>query len=134
MPADFHMARNVYLVTMRPLTSELMTWDESRQSSGFAEQWKVEDVQIIVVDGKTVGWVQAAEMDSEIFLQQFFIEPEFQGRGIGSQVLESLLALWKKPVILTVLRNNPAHQRLYERHGFTVVGEAGVKIKMRRMF
>jgi hypothetical protein len=36
-----------------------------------------------------------------------------------------------KPVILTVLRDNPARRR-YERFGFSVVDEIGVKLRMRR--
>jgi ribosomal protein S18 acetylase RimI-like enzyme len=133
-PADFDMARRLYLVTMKPVTAELMTWDENKQSTGFAEQWKLEDVQIITVEGHSVGWLQAAETPSEIFLQQLFVSPEYQGRGIGSKVLHTLLKSWErtgKPVVLTVLKNNPA-RRLYERHGFAVVAEVGVKLQMRR--
>ena len=129
-PEDFDMALNLYLVTMKPLTAELTTWDENKQSTGFAEQWNVEDVQIITLEGRDVGWIQAAEMASEIFLQQLFISPEYQGRGIGSKVLRTLLQHWEragKPVVLTVLKNNPA-RRLYERHGFAVVAEVGVKL------
>ena len=133
-PKDFDMALNLYLVTMKPLTAELMTWDENKQSTGFAEQWKVEDVQIIVLKGWNVGWVQTAEMASEIFLQQLFVSPEYQGQGIGSKVLQALGKHWErtgKPVVLNVLKNNPA-RRFYEKHGFTVVGEVGVKLQMRR--
>ena len=131
---DFDMALSLYLVTMKPLTAELMTWDESKQSTSFAEQWNVEDVQIITFEGRNVGWVQSAEMASENFLQQLFVTPQYQGRGIGSIVLQNLLKHWErmgKPVVLTVLKNNPA-RRFYERHGFTVVGEVGVKFQMRR--
>jgi hypothetical protein len=49
-------------------------------------------------------------------------------------VLRGLLDSWiptGKPLALTVLKNNPA-RRLYERFGFSVVGEAGVKFEMRR--
>jgi ribosomal protein S18 acetylase RimI-like enzyme len=133
-PEDFDMALNLYLITMKPLTAELMIWDENKQTSAFTEQWKVEDVQIILLEGRKVGWLQTAETASEIFLQQLFVSPEYQGRGIGSKVLQTLLQHWErtgKPVGLTVLKNNPA-RRLYERHGFTVVGEVGVKLEMRR--
>lgn len=131
---DFDFALKLYLVTMKPLTAELMTWDEAKQSAGFAEQWNVADVHMITLGGLNIGWVQAAEMDSEIFLQQMFVSPEYQGRGVGSKTLQNMLQHWDrmgKPVNLTVLKNNPA-RRLYERHGFTVVGEVGVKLQMRR--
>lgn len=133
-PADFDMAWRLYLVTMKPLTAELMTWDENKQSTGFAEQWKLQDVQIITVEGRGIGWLQAAETPSEIFLQQLFVSPDYQGQGIGSKVLQTLLKSWVrtgKPIVLTVLKNNPA-RRLYERHGFVVVAEVGVKLQMRR--
>jgi ribosomal protein S18 acetylase RimI-like enzyme len=133
-PEDFDMALNLYLVNMKPLTAELMTWDENKQSTSFAEQWNVDDVQIITLERRNVGWVQADETASEVFLQQLFVLPEYQGRGIGSRVLQTLLKHWEsraKPVVLNVLKNNPA-RRLYERHGFTVVGEVGVKLQMRR--
>lgn len=133
-PADFDMAWRLYLVTMKPLTAELMTWDENKQSTGFAEQWKLQDVQIITVEGQSIGWLQATETPSEIFLQQLFVSPEYQRQGIGSKVLQILLKSWErtgKPVVLTVLKNNPA-RRLYERHGFAVVAEVGVKLQMRR--
>lgn len=133
-PADFDTAWCLYLVTMKPLTAALMPWDENKQSAGFAEQWKLQDVQIITVEGRDIGWLQAAETPSEIFLQQLFVSPDYQGQGIGSKVLQTLLKSWErtgKPVVLTVLKNNPA-RRLYERHGFVVVAEVGVKLQMRR--
>lgn len=133
-PEDFDMALKLYLVTMKPLTAELMTWDETKQSTSFAAQWHVEDVQIITFEGRTVGWMQAAETPSEIFLQQLFVSPEYQGRGIGSKVVQTLLQGWQatgKPVVLNVLKNNPA-RNLYARLGFVIVGEEGVKFQMRR--
>jgi ribosomal protein S18 acetylase RimI-like enzyme len=93
----------------------------------------LEEVQIITVDGVDVGWIQVAESPTEIRLQQFFISPDQQRAGIGTDVLRKLLATWRaaeKPVALNVLKNNPA-RRLYERVGFSVVGEAGVKYEMK---
>jgi predicted GNAT family acetyltransferase len=131
---DYGFALGLYLSTMRPYTEELMTWDERKQVTSFAAQWRLEDVRVIRVDGLDVGWLQARESSSEIFLQQIFIAPGHQRAGIGTAVLRALLAGWVtsgKPVVLTVLKNNPA-RRLYERLGFAVAGEAGVKLEMRR--
>jgi GNAT superfamily N-acetyltransferase len=134
MATDYTFALAVYLSTMRPYTEELMVWDEQKQIASFARQWKLEDVRVICADGCDVGWLQAIETPSEIILQQFFVVPEHQRAGIGTEVLASLLAHWKptaKPIVLTVLKNNPA-RRLYERFGFFVVGEVGAKVQMRR--
>jgi GNAT superfamily N-acetyltransferase len=135
MATDYAFALRVYLSTMRPYTEELMVWDEQKQIASFARQWKLEDVRIICADGCDVGWLQAIETPSETILQQFFVVPERQRAGIGTEVLATLLAGWKptaKPIVLTVLKNNPA-RRLYDRFGFFVAGEVGVKLQMRRV-
>jgi GNAT superfamily N-acetyltransferase len=132
--ADYAFALDLYLRTMQPYTEELMVWDEQQQIASFAKHWDVEDVRVISADGRDVGWLQATETPTEIVLEQFFVAPERQRAGIGAQVLRGLLAGWKlagKPLALTVLKNNPA-RRFYERFGFSVVGETGVKFEMRR--
>lgn len=131
--ADFPMAIDLYLTTMQPYTAALMTWDEARQRDSFASQWTLETTQIIVYRGRDVGWLDIQTSDAEFVLRQFFISPEHQGKGIGSQVLRRLLERSSEtnaPASLTVLKNNPA-RRLYERLGFEVVDEVGVKFRMR---
>jgi len=124
---------HLFLLTMRPYMQELNVWDEQEQRSSFAAQWELEEVRIISADGNDVGWLQASELPAEIRLQKFFILPQYQRSGIGSEVLSKLLATWRptgKKIVLRVLRNNPA-LRLYERLGFCVVAEAGIVLRMR---
>jgi ribosomal protein S18 acetylase RimI-like enzyme len=129
----YQFALELYLSTMQPYTEELMVWDEAKQRGSFAAQWRPEEIRIIVVDGVDVGWIQVAESPTEIRLQQFFISHDQQRAGIGTEVLRKMLATWRaaeKPVGLNVLKNNPA-RRLYERVGFSIVGETGVKYEMK---
>jgi ribosomal protein S18 acetylase RimI-like enzyme len=129
----YDFALHLYLLTMRPYMQELIVWDEQEQRASFAAQWKREEVRIISVDGKDVGWLQVAELPAEIRLQKFFVSPRYQRSGIGSEVLRNLLVTWRstgKKIVLKVLKNNPA-RRLYERLGFSVVAEAGVTFRMR---
>ena len=80
---------------------------------------------IIQLDGEPIGiWVVERESDC-IRLVQIFILPAFQGRGIGSKLIEELLAEARSaglPLRLRVLRVNPAFN-LYLRMGFKVVEE-----------
>lgn len=129
----YDFALGLYLLTMRPYMQELGVWDEQQQRASFAAQWKLEEVRIISVDGTDVGWLQVADLPTEIRLQKFFVSPQYQRSGIGSEVLSNLLATWRstgKKIVLKVLKNNPA-RRLYERLGFSVVAEAGVTFRMR---
>jgi len=118
---------------MRPYMLQLGVWDEQEQRSSFTTHWKLEEVRIISVDGNDAGWLQVTELPAEIRLQKFFILPQYQRSGIGSEVLSKLLATWRptgKKIVLRVLKNNPA-RRFYERLGFTVIAEAGVVFRMR---
>lgn len=130
---NYAFALDLYLSAMRPYTEALMVWDEDKQRDSFAAQWVLDDVRIIAFQGRDIGWLQAAAGPTEIQLQQFFVAPEERGRGVGTHVLAELLRAWRtvaKPVVLTVLKNNPA-RHLYERAGFSRTGEAGVKYLMR---
>jgi ribosomal protein S18 acetylase RimI-like enzyme len=129
----YPFALGLYLETMQPITEQLMSWNEPKQRESFGAQWKLEEARIIREAENNVGWLQIAESPSDIRLQQFFVVPSRQNNGIGTAVLRRLLAEWRrsrKPVVLTVLKNNPA-RRLYERVGFSVTGEIGVKFEMR---
>ena len=129
----YDFALHLYLLTMRPYMQELMVWDEQEQRAIFAAQWKREEAKIISVDGKDAGWLQIAELPTEIRLQKFFVSPPWQRSGIGSEVLGDLLANWRptgKRIVLRVLKNNPA-RRLYERLGFSVIADDGVVFRMR---
>ena len=129
----YDFALRLYLLTMKPYVKELVAWDEQEQRATFAAQWKLDEVSIISVEGNDVGWLQVAELPAEIRLQKFYVSPQYQGSGIGSEVLGNLLMTWRstgKKIVLRVLVNNPA-RRLYERLGFSVTLEDGFLLRMR---
>lgn len=56
------------------------------------------------------------------FLAKLYLLPAFQGDGLGSRLLEQLIAdagMLRMPLRLTVLEVDPA-RHFYERHGFVV--------------
>lgn len=133
-PADYNFAQRLYLDGIRPHAQRLMAWDDAVQTSRFAQQWRVEEAQIILEKDRPVGFAMARIDAAEIALLQLYVAPEHQGQGIGSAALHLLLERWAcedKPIALGVLRDNPA-RRLYERLGFELVGETPTKLLMRR--
>lgn len=92
--------------------------------------------EVIVADGVDCGYLTVDRSGPEIVLVDLAILPEFQGSGIGSKALEQLLesaTQSKQNVVLSVASDNPA-QRLYERLGFSVVGENGMYRSMKWPF
>lgn len=131
--ADYSFAERLYLATMQPLLSQLGALDEQDLVANFKRLYRPGDVQIIVVDGVDAGWMQVAEDDEEISLFQIHIEAGYRSQGIGTSLMQDLLARsrrQRKPVSLYVVRNNPATE-LYKRLGFKVMGEDGTRLHMR---
>ncbi|MGF6838253.1 ribosomal protein S18 acetylase RimI-like enzyme [Paraburkholderia youngii] len=88
---------------------------------------------MICIDGAPAGLLKAHRNDDEWFVAQLQIAPALQGRGIGEQVLRTILraaAAEALPVSLQVLKGNPA-KRLYDRLGFAIVGEDQTQFHMR---
>jgi len=116
-PDDYGFARGIYYETMRWLIECLFGWDEARQDAKFAEQFKLDEVRIITVDGRDAGWLQT---------------PTLQRQGIGTEVMKRLLVearSERKAVTLAVVKINPA-RCFFERHGFRMTREDEYKIYM----
>jgi ribosomal protein S18 acetylase RimI-like enzyme len=81
-----------------------------------------------------VGILKVDRSGPEWKIIQIQIEPELQGHGVGSMVLRQVITEAEAKEVslaLSVLKLNPA-MALYERLGFSVVGEGVHEYEMRR--
>lgn len=69
-------------------------------------------------DAKIVGFV----VDSDGFIDAFFVDPKSQGIGIGASLLRHLQQEHSK-ISLCVYQDNELAIRFYQSHGFVVTGE-----------
>ena len=133
LPPDVDFAKALYFTTMRANIESLFGWDERRQEESFVGWFDLQQAQIIVADGCDVGWLQTRWTATEVFLGSLYVKPEMQGRGIGSYVLNDVIAQCRDSAMeltLAVMKINPAI-RLYERLGFRVTHEDQYKFYMR---
>ena len=89
---------------------------------------------IICWKNQDIGVFTIAREPTEIKLEQIFILPAFQRRGLGTYLTRALAAEAQpadKPLTLRVLAVNPARQ-LYEREGFAVTETTPERIFMER--
>jgi ribosomal protein S18 acetylase RimI-like enzyme len=80
---------------------------------------------IVECEGEAVGCVQVSHRGDHLWIEKLYIDPDYQNRGLGAQVLQHVLAAAAReqlPVRLCVLTTNPA-QAFYERAGFVVCEE-----------
>lgn len=130
---DVTFARDVYFETMRWIIERLFGWDPAREDKNFAQFFRLDEVRIITADEQDVGWIQEQVDDTTINLGSFYVMPMMQRRGIGTQVLQMLLARARnqsKAITLAVVKINPA-LRFYEKHGFRITHEDQHKFYLR---
>jgi GNAT superfamily N-acetyltransferase len=133
-PADVEPIAELRAVVMRPDLERLGRFDEQRVRQRFRDAFVAEHLSVIEAEGRFAGCVALRPAEDGHWLEHFFIDPELQGRGLGSAVLGALLARTDAQgvtVRLDVLQGSPA-RRLYERHGFTVEFEDPVDVFMVR--
>ena len=107
-------------------------WDEQFQREYHRKDFDPSVIQIVTLQDKGVGWVVFTRSDDQIQINDLYILPEYQRRGIGSHLVSKLLEEAREkhiPVRLGVLKVNPA-RRFYEKLGFAVVGETETHYQM----
>ena len=79
----------------------------------------------IYSQGETVGYYRLHEENGETELDDFYVLPSFQGKGIGTAVLEKCIHETKTPMFLYVFKKNEDAIRLYHRMGFVWAKDVG---------
>ena len=116
-------------------------WSNSLGKS-FQEQWMgtmipfpleiqvLQDLEGIfsIFDGQEfVGLIQKIRLeDSNLHIGRFFINPQKQGQGLGSQAFKDFIQLMFEnedldSISLTVFETNQTAQHLYQKEGFEIV-------------
>ncbi|HEV2676781.1 MAG TPA: GNAT family N-acetyltransferase [Aliidongia sp.] len=125
--ADEHDFERLLLIrhaAMRPSLEQVGRWHPQRARARFRAAFSPAVTRLVLVGDTLAGCVALKPQGGELEVDQFYLDPRFQGSGLGSAVLRALLAeadAVGKPVVLTVLRDSAAI-RFYERHGFVQTG------------
>lgn len=130
---DTDSARDIHHRAYREtITKQYGSWDETMQDDFFNKEWNPEKYQIIFEGESICGYFSVENKEDYIFLKELVLSPEYQGKGIGSKIIEELFRESKEkniPVKLQVMKVNPA-QHLYRRLGFKDIEETETHYKM----
>ena len=97
-------------------------WDETLQKKIHQQEWNENKPIMIEVGGFPVGSYLVEKHADHLYFGRFFLLPSFQGKGIGSAILESVFELACEeslPIKLCYLQGNRVG-RLYSRLGFEI--------------
>lgn len=131
---DFELLLALRLLVMQPQLERAGRFDAMRARERFRAAFNPETARLILAGGIQIGCVGLTPGTPDWSLDYLYLEPEIQGRGIGSRVLDWMLAeadTAGAPVIVEVLRNSPAI-RLYERAGFKQYDVKDYDVYLRR--
>lgn len=133
-PEDIDAIAELRAIVMRPDLERLGRYDEHRVRQRLRDVYAPEHTSLVVVDGEFAGSVTLRPVEDGLWLENFYVSPALQGRGIGTAVLRTLLAQADEEgvtVRLDVLQGSAA-RALYERHGFTEERQDPVDVFMVR--
>ena len=108
-------------------------WNEEAQKKYFEEfiNTVYNDTWIIQLNGKDIGFYNGLNLeDGSYEIGNICIIPEFQGKGIGTQVLKDIMELHKEQDLhIQYFKQNPVG-KLYKRLGFESNGETKFHYQM----
>ena len=132
---DFDFLYQLHVAAMREYVEATWGWQEEWQQEYFTRKFDPHNRQIIRIDGQDAGVIAVEPRIEDLYIALIEILPPFQRRGVGTAIVRQLINTAFSdglPVSLHVLKtNNPARQ-LYERLGFVVVQDEGIRYKMTR--
>ena len=111
---------------MQGYVSEIWGWDEQWQENDFSAQFDPNSIIVVHKERELVGYSHVENRDTQLYIRMLVVHPHYQRRGIGSKLVESVIASGKQQprhIGLEVFKINDEAKKFYERHGFNVEGE-----------
>jgi GNAT superfamily N-acetyltransferase len=125
-PANIDDAPLFYSVIDRTMREFIIAtwgaWNESRVQSESLQYSISPNAQVIEVDDVASGVFLAERYPTHIQLAHIYLFPEYQGLGIGSVLMDTLIIEASQsniPIRFHVMAVNPA-KKFYEQFGFAV--------------
>lgn len=121
-PDDAAHLAEIRVLAMRPSLERVGRFDAERARQRLLQNFVDEYTRLIKVDGLLAGFFVLRPQDNDLLLDHFYLHPDFQQRGLGSAVIELVLAeadAQGKIIYVGALRDSDAN-RFYLRHGFVL--------------
>ena len=86
----------------------------------------IDQYTCVLADGEKAGWYCFSPSDDgRMELDNFYVLPKYRNQGVGTAVLNRIIAETDKPIFLYVFTKNTRAIALYERTGFRVTEQVG---------
>ncbi len=126
-PQDFETLQHIRYTAMKESAEANGLVDHDKAREVFASEYAPDKTQKIQKDDKTIGFYVVLNQPDHLCLDMFYLLPEAQGSGLGSQILNQIKTqanTQNKPIRLDALRISRANT-FYKRHGFHLTHSEG---------
>ena len=133
---DSDFVFTVKKAAFREYVEQVWGWDEVYQKELHNRRFTSQDLRIIQFNGTDVGFLSTSSTTDTLNVDQVYILPEYQGKGIGPACLRGIIddaSLEQKPVTLQVLKINTRATAFYQRLEFAIVDENSTHFQMKRL-
>lgn len=133
--SDLEITYQIMCNSFKPYFEKLWDWDEAHQQKLHKKKFKVSKTKLIQFREQIVGYIVVSEKNREIYIENLLIDKAFQNRGIGSEVMETIVqksVLEKKVIRLQVFKINTRAQQFYQNLGFEKTSETEFNFEMKR--
>jgi len=129
-PEDLAFARHL---TCKNMLRYFIRHDLMWQDEAFDVAWAGRDNRLLTAGDQWLGYVSLSRDARALYIRELHVVEAFRGLGIGAWAIDQVLSIAhqeRRPALrLTVFEDNPA-RALYERKGFTVVGQDECFLRM----
>ncbi|UCD63982.1 MAG: GNAT family N-acetyltransferase [Candidatus Zixiibacteriota bacterium] len=131
--ADSDFAYRVKKLAFGSYVEQVWGWDEDEQRRLHEKRFASQQFRVIEWSDTDVGIIAAVREDDGLKINQLFVLPEYQGKGIGRACMKRIIdeaVASKSPIRLRVLKINFRAMAFFERLGFNRIGETDTHILM----
>lgn len=132
-PKDSEFAYQTKKAAFKLYVDQVWGWDEDEQRHMHERRFVSQSFSVIQESGIDVGILATFRQPDCLKVNQLYIIPEYQGKGIGEECMLQIIAKANSsrlPVRLQVLKVNTKAIVFYKRLGFKTSGQTETHILM----
>ena len=123
---DSEFAYCIKKAAFREYVEKVWSWDEKEQRKLHEQHFRAQDFRVINLAGTDIGIIAMVVEPDCVRLNQLFLLPEHQGKGIGRECMLMIMEEAHRlglPVRLRILKVNPRALAFFRKLGFIRTGE-----------
>jgi len=123
---DFEDLVRLRIKAMKPSLEKVGRFTPERARERFKKSFIPENTTIIKNQNELIGFYMITENDESLFLNHLYIDPKFQGKGYGTEIINKIKNAsnkLQKDILLEALKESPANN-FYLKNGFEYISSS----------